>query len=541
MMRKRLISAVLTAALCFGAACSASADTPGFANRAVNAMLRYTAQERKSLVTLIKPMFISDSGIDAIAYAIARYTPEEAGLFNDYIKPLLAYTDKESMIRAVNSVKLIDEEVRREYANAFDNRETRQLSDGAAQALEYFIDAAYQKTDGLETLARDDGVTAGVIAKLLGFLTDANGGFPLITDGADGGFALYGLSPALRRGVNAFAEENGWREDGIAARLAAISAALTEEERARVRTLGREVGFYTPARSVVPPGSGGSTGYRGGTVNYSVITDTGVIAGVDLFGADVIEAAWYLDGARQEFGGLDGACVLEIPVTDDSAMAYKITDTLEPVKYSFYSDGNLYVRIDASGYYAIRAMPRYFDDAQGDWGSRYIEGLYHRGIINGKEARIFAPEDAVSREEFVKLITELFGFYDDKCYMNFTDVNAGDWYYTPVAASYKLGFINGVGDGRFGVGEDITRQDICTIAANVLKQQNVFGAEPPLDGAAFRDGGEISAYAEEGVRLLYQAGVISGDGDGYFHPNDGATRREAAKIIYGVLGLYVRS
>ncbi|MEG2583896.1 MAG: S-layer homology domain-containing protein, partial [Oscillospiraceae bacterium] len=53
----------------------------------------------------------------------------------------------------------------------------------------------------------------------------------------------------------------------------------------------------------------------------------------------------------------------------------------------------------------------------------------------------------------------------------------------------------------------------------------------------FEDGNSISDYATENIKILYSAGIISGDNDGNFRPLDILSRAESAKILYEVTKL----
>ena len=57
-------------------------------------------------------------------------------------------------------------------------------------------------------------------------------------------------------------------------------------------------------------------------------------------------------------------------------------------------------------------------------------------------------------------------------------------------------------------------------------------AEPTFD-----DMGQISDYALDAVAALYKMGIVNGVSETEFAPLDGATRAQAAKIVYGVLDL----
>ena len=78
------------------------------------------------------------------------------------------------------------------------------------------------------------------------------------------------------------------------------------------------------------------------------------------------------------------------------------------------------------------------------------------------------------------------------------------------------------------MGEPITRQDVCVIAAKLLKNAE-------NEDSSFTDWDEVADYAKESVARLAGAKIISGMGDGSFGPRRTCTRAQAAKIIYGIL------
>lgn len=172
-----------------------------------------------------------------------------------------------------------------------------------------------------------------------------------------------------------------------------------------------------------------------------------------------------------------------------------------------------------------------FDDiADLPWAAEAIEQLYYKGIINGKEAHLFYPYDAITRAEFAKLITLAFNMklIDDS--FPFADVSEDAWYYSYVKTAYLAGITNGIEEDRFGPDESITRQDLCTMVYRALTSAEAqLGQENAK--AEFSDADIIADYAVEAIDTLCGAGIINGS-DGAFLPLDNATRAEAAKVVY---------
>ena len=173
-----------------------------------------------------------------------------------------------------------------------------------------------------------------------------------------------------------------------------------------------------------------------------------------------------------------------------------------------------------------------FDDIEGvDWASEAILALSDKGIINGKAPNQFNPYDAITREEFVKILIGAMGYKPNDYLKNvFADADESDWFCKYINIAYDKGLVKGVGKDLFGVGENITREDMCVMLYNALKLKNSNiseGASVP-----FEDSDEISDYAKTAVGVLTEYGAINGVSETEFQPKGNATRAQAAKVIY---------
>ena len=175
-----------------------------------------------------------------------------------------------------------------------------------------------------------------------------------------------------------------------------------------------------------------------------------------------------------------------------------------------------------------------FNDLDGvEWAKTAINKLAERGVVSGKGEGRFAPKDNIKREEFVQMIVKAFALQGTGAEIDFKDIDENGWYYGSVKTAYSLGIINGTGDGNFGIGKLITRQDM---AAIILRAAKMLGKNLPDQGITeyFSDDADIADYAEEAVYTLRNAGIISGLGENRFGPKNNATRAQAAVMIYAL-------
>ena len=162
------------------------------------------------------------------------------------------------------------------------------------------------------------------------------------------------------------------------------------------------------------------------------------------------------------------------------------------------------------------------------WAKEAIDYMFAQGYIDGVGDGRFAPNDAVTREQFVKMLVNVFGLEaDSDNAASFADVQSGAWYAEYVNIAASLGIVSGMGDGSFGVGTPISRQDMAVMIARCT---NVEGG----DAAEFADDSAISDYAADAVHAMKSAGYLSGDEKGNFNPKNTATRAETATVLYRI-------
>ncbi len=178
-----------------------------------------------------------------------------------------------------------------------------------------------------------------------------------------------------------------------------------------------------------------------------------------------------------------------------------------------------------------------FDDLDGvEWAREPICKLAEMGVLRGKEYRLFYPNDNITREEFVKMLTVAYKLNIENKTDKFTDVNADDWFMPYVAAALENGIVNGVSDDMFGTGQNITRQDLAVMAYNAACKAGMDFGES-TDVQSFNDDDNISDYAKTAVYALKSQDIVNGIDGKNFAPQDTATRAEAAKILYALISL----
>ena len=174
--------------------------------------------------------------------------------------------------------------------------------------------------------------------------------------------------------------------------------------------------------------------------------------------------------------------------------------------------------------------PSFLDIAEAEWAREYIDTLYVNGIVNGDQNSMFHPNQDITREEFLKMLMLLFEQQTPTAAIPFSDVDETAWYAVYIQQAVDAGIVNGYSDGTFGIGKNITREEMAVMVKRAIDHYALL-MEPGNQNDTIYDEGAIAEYAIDAVKTLYAYGILRGDELGNFNPRNNTTRAEAAKII----------
>jgi len=174
-----------------------------------------------------------------------------------------------------------------------------------------------------------------------------------------------------------------------------------------------------------------------------------------------------------------------------------------------------------------------FSDVDFDeWYGPAVTFCLNNGYMKGIGNDLFAPGRMVTREQAVQILYNIESadseIYDGET--GFTDVPEGEWYSRAVKWAKEKGVTNGIGNGMFGLGKLLTREQLATLLANYAE---IKGYDVTLTGdiSAFEDSDAVSDWAEDGVKWSVASGIIKGTDKNYINPKGNATRAQIAQMI----------
>lgn len=235
---------------------------------------------------------------------------------------------------------------------------------------------------------------------------------------------------------------------------------------------------------------------------------------VDIIGAKTITTSKTQIGGHGGSGDSRGSSAKRENSTNPPlSTVTPIETTVEPVLSSGFSD--------------LNELP---------WAAESIKWLADNSYVNGYEDGTFRPSQTLTREEFVKMISVTFDLYSETNNWTFIDVDQDAWYCEYISKAVDEGVIKGISESEFGVGQPITREDMCVILYRTATRKRL-KMTTLYDAPLFSDKDEISDYALEAINILYSWGIVNGVSDKEFAPKTVVNRAMAAKAIYQMLKL----
>lgn len=245
-----------------------------------------------------------------------------------------------------------------------------------------------------------------------------------------------------------------------------------------------------------------------------------------------ISDAWYLVFEATEFSPY--ALVVDSGETYDEAAGLP-----------FYTDGDgihRFIGFATNGKYIalpdvtvqFKENEKIFTDIDFHWAKAAVGFVSEREIFLGTGAGIFSPERSMSRGMFAAVMGRLYERsyegMESRDPERFSDCAESMYYGKYVSWAFKEGLINGYGDGRFGPEDPITREQI---ASMLYRFADFLDTLPEDRGTAlgYNDTDSISEYARNAVLYCQSAGIMTGRSEGFFVPEETATRAEVAMLL----------
>lgn len=174
---------------------------------------------------------------------------------------------------------------------------------------------------------------------------------------------------------------------------------------------------------------------------------------------------------------------------------------------------------------AFAAESRFSDVAEDAAYAEAVEWAAERGYVNGYNDGRFGVNDNVSRAQLAAILYRSAGSPAASGTTRFSDVQPTAYYVNAASWAADNSLINGYANGRFGVNDPVTRQQVAAILWR-------WAGSPNASADAYTDDSTISDYAQVAVDWSRANSILAGREDGRFDPATPATRVEIVSALY---------
>lgn len=191
--------------------------------------------------------------------------------------------------------------------------------------------------------------------------------------------------------------------------------------------------------------------------------------------------------------------------------------------FPIFADGKTgFARLTARGESPFR------DVADHAWYVGFVKFCCNAGLMSGTGNGKFSPKNLTTRAALVLMLYKVSG--EKTASYGFQDVPAGKWYTDAVNWAAAKGIVNGKTAVSFAPNDPVTREQLVTI---LYKYAGTFAPQNSDHSvlASFADADKVSAYALDGMAWAVQNGLLSGKTADTIVPKGKATRAEIATIM----------
>ena len=175
------------------------------------------------------------------------------------------------------------------------------------------------------------------------------------------------------------------------------------------------------------------------------------------------------------------------------------------------------------------ASAGYSDVPQEHWAAESIQRATELGYFQGVDEGRFGLGQPISRAAFVTALMRLFAWEPVTPEENaFTDVTAERWFYSAVETALANDAI-AAAESTFRPTEDVTREEMASMLIRALGYTSLAGVAASYS-APFSDVNTNKGF----IVLAHDLGIVGGVGDDLFAAGGTATREQAAAMLVRV-------
>ncbi len=190
--------------------------------------------------------------------------------------------------------------------------------------------------------------------------------------------------------------------------------------------------------------------------------------------------------------------------------------------------------------FSTAAGTAFTDVKETDWFYQDVQFVCQKGLMSGAGGAAFAPDGAITRIQVAEILYSMEGSPKTEEKNCFTDVERGPgtmWSYDSVTWAEQKGMISGIGNGKFGPGDLVTRGQLAEIFYRYARYKGYdVRALGSLD--RFPDKDKVLPGEEEALIWAVESNMIKELEDNQLSPRQTVTRAQMAAMLRRFIDKY---
>ena len=155
--------------------------------------------------------------------------------------------------------------------------------------------------------------------------------------------------------------------------------------------------------------------------------------------------------------------------------------------------------------------------------------LYH-GFVNGTGSGLFAPDESITRGQFITMLGRALGVVEDEAEPVFEDVPIERYYASYIDWAAEAGYVGGISPRRFAPESVLTLEQMCAILADFVQANaDVMNLREVTD--AYKISENVSEWAKEAIQVCKECGLVSTGFWGDIFPTEEVSRADAVVAV----------
>lgn len=179
--------------------------------------------------------------------------------------------------------------------------------------------------------------------------------------------------------------------------------------------------------------------------------------------------------------------------------------------------------------FARAARVSFTDVTERSWFYKDVAFVVENGLFDGVGGGLFSPQNSMTRGMLVTMLYRLEGEPVVYGANGYTDVPSGQYYTDAVTWAAGKGIVEGYGNGRFGTGDNVTREQMAAILYRYAAYKG-YDVSDSNSLYQYSDTASISGYALKPMKWANAMGLITGRTT-TLAPRGTANRAEVATIF----------